>query len=100
MAQNAHLGKTHNVRSEKVGDGVISEVKFTKVCFKGKITAKFKAQAKMSNNFWTVQDRRKFPTDHLYKTNAAESIGDIRICLWHHLAAKTFLTETIFQTLQ
>ena len=77
MAQNAHLGKTHNVRSEKVGDGVISKVKFTKVCLEGKITAKFKAQRKMSHNFSTVQDRCQIPTDHLHKIDAAESTDDI-----------------------
>ena len=53
MAQNAHLGKTYNVQSEKVGDGVISKVIFTKVCFKGKITAKFKLEPKISHNFPT-----------------------------------------------
>ena len=56
MAQNAHLGQIHNVRSEKVVDGVISGVKFAKVCFKGKITAKFKAQPKMSHYFSMVGD--------------------------------------------
>jgi hypothetical protein len=53
MAQNAHLGKTHNmhlgkthnVQPEKVGNGVISTVKFTKVCLKGKFTAKFQSTA-------------------------------------------------------
>jgi hypothetical protein len=43
----------------------------------------------MSNNFLTVHVRRKTSTDNLKKTDAAESIGDIRIRLWHHLAAKT-----------
>jgi hypothetical protein len=43
----------------------------------------------MLNNFLTVHARRKTSTAHLYKTDAAESIGDIRNCLWHHLAAKT-----------
>jgi hypothetical protein len=32
IARNAHLGKMHNVQSEKVGDGVISGVKFTLFC--------------------------------------------------------------------
>jgi hypothetical protein len=41
MAQNAHLGKTHNVQSEKARDEVILVIKFTKVYFKGKFTAKF-----------------------------------------------------------
>jgi hypothetical protein len=45
MAQNADLGKIHNVQSDKVRDGVISGVKFTKVCFKGKFTAKFQSTA-------------------------------------------------------
>jgi hypothetical protein len=45
MAQNAHLGKTHNVQSEKVRDEVISQVRFTKVCFEGKFTAKFQSSA-------------------------------------------------------
>jgi hypothetical protein len=43
MAQNAHLGKTHNVQSEKIRDGVISGINFTKVCFKGKFMAKFQS---------------------------------------------------------
>ena len=42
MAQNAHLGKTDNKQKEKLADEVISEVKFTKVCFKGKFTATIK----------------------------------------------------------
>jgi hypothetical protein len=49
----------------------------------------FKAQPKMSNNFLTVHERRKTSTDHLQKINAVESIGEIRIRLWRHLAAKT-----------
>jgi hypothetical protein len=44
---------------------------------------------KKSNNFLTVHDARKTSTDHHLKTDAVESISDIRICLWHHLAAKT-----------
>jgi hypothetical protein len=43
----------------------------------------------MSNNFLTVHPRRKKSTDHLQKTDAAEAIGDIGNCLWHHLAAET-----------
>jgi hypothetical protein len=49
-----------------MSDGVILEVQFTKVCFKGKITVKFKAQPTMSHNFSTVQNGRKStPQDQL-----------------------------------
>jgi hypothetical protein len=40
-------------------------MKFTKVCFKWKVTAKFKAQLKTSHNFSMVKDRQNFPTNHL-----------------------------------
>jgi hypothetical protein len=89
----ARLGKAHNVQSEKIRDGVISGIKFTKVCFKGKFTAKFKGKPKMPNNCLRVRDKRKTSKDHLYKTDATESIGDIRICLWHHLPAKTICSS-------
>jgi hypothetical protein len=56
---------------------------------KANLQPNFKAQPKMSNNFLTVHPRRKTSTDHLWKTDTVDSIGDIRNCLWHHLAAKT-----------
>jgi hypothetical protein len=56
---------------------------------KANLQPNLKSQQKMSNNFLTVHARRKTSTDHQQKTDAAESIGDIRIRLWHHLAAKT-----------
>jgi hypothetical protein len=40
---------THNVQSEKVRDGVISGVTFTKACFEGKFTAKFQSTAQNVN---------------------------------------------------
>jgi hypothetical protein len=45
IAQNAHLGKIHNLQYLKLKDGVIAEVKLTKVCFKGKLTAKVQSTA-------------------------------------------------------
>jgi hypothetical protein len=56
---------------------------------KANLQPNFKAQPKMSNNFLTVHARRKTSTDHLEKADAAESISDLRICQWHHLAEKT-----------
>jgi hypothetical protein len=56
---------------------------------KANLQPNFKAQQKMSKNFLTVHPRRKITTDHLDKTDTAESIRDIRIRLWHHLATKT-----------
>jgi hypothetical protein len=48
----------------------------------------------MSNNFLTVHTRRQTSTDHLKKTDAAESIGDNRIRLWHHPKAKLLPVST------
>ena len=44
MAQNAHLSNVHNVQSEKVRDGVISRVKFTKFVSNAKLQPNVKVQ--------------------------------------------------------
>jgi hypothetical protein len=56
---------------------------------KANLQPNFKAQMKMSNNFLTVHDRLHTSTDKLQETDVAESIDDIRIRLWRHLAAKS-----------
>jgi hypothetical protein len=83
------LGKIHNVQSQKVKYKAIAGVKFTKVCFKGKFTSKFQSTtSKLSKYFLTVHDRQRTLTDHLEKNVVAKSVGNIKIFLWHHLAAK------------
>jgi hypothetical protein len=68
MAQNAHLGKTHDVQFEKIWDVVISGVKFTKVCFKGKFTTKFQSTAEnVPQLFNGIRDRRKTHQQTTYR---------------------------------
>jgi hypothetical protein len=69
--------------------GLLQGSNFQKFVSKVNLQPNFKAQHKMSNNLLTVRPRRKTSTDHLKKTDTAESIGDISYCLWHHPAAKT-----------
>jgi hypothetical protein len=56
---------------------------------KATLQPNLKSQPKMSNSFSTVHATRKTSVDYQQKIDVAESIGDIRIRLWHHLEAKT-----------
>jgi hypothetical protein len=76
---------------------IILGVKFTSL-FNEKILAKSNAQPKRSHNLSPVQDGRKISTDYLHKLDATESIGDVRIGMWCHLAAET--TSGLFKELQ
>jgi hypothetical protein len=69
--------------------GSLQGSKLQKLVSKANLQPNFKTQPNMSNNFSPVHARRKTSTDHLKKTDAAESIGDFRFALPRHLAVKT-----------
>jgi hypothetical protein len=75
------------VKTEKWGS--LQGSNLQKFVSKANLQPNLKSQPKMSNNFLTVHTRRKTSMDHQQKTDTAESIGDIKIRLWHHLATKT-----------